>query len=129
MKELVFYRCNHCGNIAVKLVDKGVKLFCCGTMMEEIKANSVDAAKEKHLPLINIDNNVVKVSVGSISHPMTSEHYIEFLILETNMGFKMLNLTPDSLPSGKFILSPNEECLRVYSYCNLHGLWVTEQKK
>ncbi len=123
MKKLVFYRCKHCGNISVKLVDKKVPMMCCGEFMEELTANTVDASAEKHVPVVQIMDNLVSVSVGSALHPMTEDHYIQFIVLETNKGFYVHGLMPDDEPKTTFALTADEKATSVYEYCNLHGLW------
>ena len=80
--ELKFYHCRHCGNIAVKPFDSGVPLVCCGEQMEELVANTTDAALEKHVPDVKVDGSNVHVQVGSTLHPMTPEHYITFVCLQ-----------------------------------------------
>ena len=71
MKKLVFYRCSVCGNVAVKLVDSTIPMVCCGKRMEEVTANTTDAAQEKHVPVVSQNGAVVSVKVGSVPHPMT----------------------------------------------------------
>lgn len=127
MKKLVFFKCNNCGNVVVKLVDNKTKLFCCGEEMVELKANSQDASQEKHLPVIDINNSIVKVSVGSVLHPMAEDHFINFIVVETNKGYKVANLIPQSNPEAIFVLDKDEKVLNVYEYCNLHGLWVVNK--
>lgn len=123
MKKLVFYRCNHCGNIAIKLVDKNVPLFCCGQMMTQISANTTDGAVEKHMPVVSRVGNVVSVKVGEVPHPMTEEHYISHIVAVTDRGFSVAELKPNESPEAKFTLNENESLQGVYAYCNLHGLW------
>lgn len=123
MKKLVFYKCEVCGNVAVKLVDKGVPMFCCGQKMSEIKPNTVDGAVEKHKPVFSIKGNVVEVKVGQVPHPMGEEHYISHIILQTTNGFSVKTLQPNDQPQATFALSGSEKVEAVYSYCNLHGLW------
>lgn len=72
--ELKLYRCAHCGNVAFKLVDKGVPLFCCGQKMDELVPNTTDGALEKHVPAVSRDGKEVSVQVGSVIHPMLEEH-------------------------------------------------------
>ena len=112
-----FYKC-HSGDIIEVLVDNGTN-----HSREELIPNTVDAAKEKHVPVIDIDNNVLTVTVGSTLHPMTEAHYINFVLVVTNMGVKRVDLTPDAYPIAIFALLDGEEVLEVYAYCNLHGLW------
>ena len=79
-----FYKCNHCGNVIVKLVDSKVPVVCCGEPMVELVPNTVDASGEKHLPVVKyIDDATIKVEVGSVAHPMLPEHHIAFVYVET----------------------------------------------
>ncbi len=116
-----FYKCNHCGNVIEKIVDAGVPVVCCGEKMEELIPNTVDASGEKHLPVVTwIDNQTIKVEVGSVHHPMLPEHHIAFVYVETEHGGIRVNLTdkPEAI-----ICLGNEKAVAVYEYCNLHGLW------
>lgn len=124
MKKLAFFKCENCGNVIVKLVESGVNLYCCGREMVELNANSTEASQEKHIPVVKVEGNIVKVSVGSVLHPMSDEHFINFVVLETSNGYKIANLTPQSTPEVTFALNGNEKPINVYEYCNLHGLWV-----
>ena len=74
--DVKFYKCMHCGNIAVKVFDAGVPLVCCGEKMVELVADSQDAALEKHVPAVEVEGNKVIVNVGSVDHPMLEEHWI-----------------------------------------------------
>ena len=125
MKVLKFYRCNVCGNIAIKLVDSGIPMVCCGQPMTEIVANTTDAAQEKHVPVVTRNGDVVDVKVGSVPHPMTNEHYIQFIVLETEENTYIKELQPNDEPETKFLLPKNEKVKSVYAYCNLHSLWVS----
>ena len=118
-----FYICNHCKNIITFISDKGVKVKCCGEDMTEIIAGSVDAATEKHVPVVNVDGNLVKVSIGEVTHPMTEEHYIDFVCLETDKGHQIKYLNPTDKPYCEFALAEGESVVNVYAHCNLHGLW------
>ncbi len=91
---------------------------------KELKANDTDAAQEKHVPVVTVDGDVVKVSVGSVAHPMTKEHLIAGIFLETNNGFQQRRLLPDTPPETEFKLIDGEKPVAVYEYCNLHGLWM-----
>ncbi len=124
MKRVKFYLCKHCGNIIIKIEDSGVKVVCCGEEMMELIPNKVDASFEKHVPVIDINNNVVLVKVGSEPHPMTVEHHISWIVLETDKGFEVKYLNNDDKPIGEFYT--NNKVIAVYEYCNLHGLWVKE---
>lgn len=124
MKRLVFYKCKVCGNVVIKLVDKKVPLMCCGKIMEELNSLANDGATEKHIPVVKVDGQNVNVQVGEVFHPMTEEHYISHIIALTNKGFYVRQLSPQDQPIADFVLAKDEILIEVYSYCNLHGLWV-----
>ena len=121
-----FYICEHCGNIVEKIDDKGVPVFCCGQKMTELVPGSVEASTEKHIPVARVEGSSVTVEVGSVAHPMTAEHYIPWVYLETSLGIQRKHLSPDAAPVAVFALSEGEVPVAVYAYCNLHGLWKAE---
>lgn len=121
--ELKIFKCAHCGNIITYVKDKGVPVICCGEKMNELKPNTVDASTEKHLPIITLNNNVVMVKVGSVPHPMTQEHFIEWIAVETQNGLLIKHLSWDDYAAAEFILTPDEKVLAAYAFCNLHGFW------
>ncbi|WP_195450393.1 MULTISPECIES: desulfoferrodoxin family protein [unclassified Anaeromassilibacillus] len=127
-KEVKFYICKHCGNIVGLIHDSGVPLVCCGEKMSELVPNTTEGATEKHLPVVEMDGNVVKVSVGSVEHPSTEEHYIAWVYLQTAHGGQRKAIQPGEKPEVSFALQ-DDELIAVYAYCNLHGLWKTEIKK
>ena len=118
-----FFRCNHCGNIIVKIKDSSVPVVCCGENMQELVPGTTDAAVEKHLPVYETNGSTVSVTVGSVSHPMMPEHFINWVCLQTNKGFQLKYLNPGEEPKAVFALSDGEKVEAVYEYCNLHGLW------
>ena len=119
-----FFKCNHCGNLVGKVIDKGAPLVCCGEKMQELVPNTVEASGEKHLPVIEkIDDCRIKVKVGSVAHPMLEEHHIAFIYLENDNGGARINLK--DVPEAEFCTC-NGKPIAVYEYCNLHGLWKTE---
>lgn len=122
-----FLHCKHCGKVLEFLggCESGCKTICCGEPMEELTANSKEAATEKHIPVVEINGNTLKVSVGSILHPMTEAHLINFVVLETDKEVRRIDLKPNDTPVVTYDIT-NEKPLRVYAYCNLHGLWVKE---
>lgn len=97
--------------------------MCCGEAMKEIVPGTVDAAVEKHVPVYEVEGNVVKVKIGSVEHPMLDEHYIEWIALETKMGNQRKALKPGEAPEACFAMCDGDEVVAVYEYCNLHGLW------
>ncbi len=117
--------CSHCGNIITKIEDKKVPVSCCGELMKKIEPNTFDGATEKHVPKYVIENNVVKVSVGEVEHPMLEAHYIKWIIVETNKGFNVKYLNYDQKPYAEFALTNDEEVVAVYEFCNLHGVWAS----
>lgn len=118
-----FYKCNHCGNVITSLNSENIQVTCCGEVMNELIAGTTDAAKEKHVPYFAIENNTVYVTVGSVEHPMTEAHFIQFIAVETTAGVHIKKLTHTDEPKAVFKLSKNETFIAVYEYCNLHGLW------
>ena len=124
--KIAFYRCNHCGNIAVKVVDSGVPLVCCGEQMELLVAGTTDAAVEKHVPAVTVEGNKVVAHIGSVDHPMTPEHYIQLICLVTQKGYQIAPLTADDAPEAVFAVAEGDAPVAVYEYCNIHGLWAKE---
>ena len=121
--NLKFYICEHCGNIVVKVEDKGVPVMCCGQKMTELVPGTVDASLEKHVPVFEVTGSTVKVSVGAVAHPMTEPHHISWIVLQTNAGCQFRTLDPLGAPAAEFALAEGESVEAVYAYCNLHGLW------
>ncbi len=118
-----FYVCKKCGTM-VALVKKGHCIpTCCGDEMTELVAGEVEASKEKHIPVINVNGNIVTVVVGEVEHPMIDVHYIEWISIETNLGNQRKVLKPNDAPKAQFALLDGEKVIAAYAYCNLHGLW------
>ncbi len=125
MCETRFYICKHCGNLVEMISDSGVPLICCGEPMEELIPESIDASREKHVPVVLANGNLVTVDIGSVPHPMIKEHYIEWIYLKTEQGAQRKCLNPGDAPKAVFALE-NDKPVAAYAYCNLHGLWVTK---
>ena len=125
MSDSRFYICERCGNLIGKIHDSGVSVVCCGQKMTELVAGTVEASREKHIPVVTVDGNTVTVNVGSIEHPMVEEHSILWVYLETDKGGQRKCLEIGKAPVVKFALA-DEEPKAVYAYCNLHGLWKAE---
>ncbi len=122
-----FFKCLKCGKI-VEIVNKGCPvLVCCGDEMQELKANTTDGATEKHVPVIVIgqNENSVTVKVGSAPHPMEADHWIQWVVVETDKGVYRKTLKPGDAPEATFTLT-DEKLLAAYEYCNKHGLWKAE---
>jgi superoxide reductase len=118
-----FYVCNLCGNFFGVVEDSGIFPMCCGDDMTEVEANTTDAAKEKHVPVLERDGKVLKVKVGSLSHPMEATHYIQWIIASQGNRTQRYALNASDEPEAEFILDDEAESVTVYAYCNLHGLW------
>ena len=114
---LKIYQCEKCKEIVLSKVG-----FNCDGWKELIPG-STDAAQEKHVPVVTKKCKTVKVDVGTVAHPMTSEHFIEWVALETEQGYQIKYLTPEATPAVTFTLADGDKAVAVYAYCNLHGLW------
>lgn len=124
--EQKFFVCKHCGNIVAMVADSGVPVICCGEKMTQIIPGTSDAAVEKHVPVFTVEGNLVKVSVGSVEHPMLPEHFIQWISLQTKQGNQRKVLNPGDKPEAVFALCEGDEVEAVYAYCNLHSLWKAE---
>ena len=91
-----------------------------------LDGSTAEGAGEKHLPVVEKNGNRITVKVGSVFHPMTQEHSIGWIFLETKLGGQLIRLRPDEEPVGEFILSDKDEAVAAYAYCNLHGFWKAE---
>ncbi len=125
MAERKFFICKHCGNIVGMVFDAKVPMMCCGEKMVELVPNTQDASQEKHVPVVTVEGDVVTVKVGSVAHPMTEEHLINWIYLETEKGGQRKVLHAGEAPEAKFALV-EDKAVAAYAYCNLHGLWVAK---
>ena len=128
MNQNKFYICEHCGNIIEMINDMGVPVICCGQKMTKLEPGTVDASQEKHIPVVTVEENTVKVEVGSVAHPMVEEHSILWVCLQTNQGSQIKYLEAGKEPTVTFTIS-DEEPVAAYAYCNLHGLWKADIEK
>ena len=117
------WKCMGCGNIVAILKEGTCIPKCCEKEMVELKENTTDAAFEKHVPVVDVNDSFVTVTCGEVLHPMEEKHYIEFMLLETNKGVLIHYLKPGDEPICYFTLSEGETVVAAYAYCNLHGLW------
>jgi superoxide reductase len=124
--EQKFYICKNCGNIIGLINNAGVPLVCCDEEMDELIPNTTDASVEKHVPVIKVDGNKVAVEVGSAPHPMTEQHYISWVYIQTEKGGQRKILTPEEKPRVEFVLTDDDRLESAYAYCNLHGLWKAD---
>ncbi|HPX14271.1 MAG TPA: desulfoferrodoxin family protein [Treponemataceae bacterium] len=121
--EPMFYVCKKCGNLVGMIHASGVPMICCGEEMTALTPNTVDAAQEKHVPVITVNGSTVTVKIGSVDHPMTEEHYIQWVYLETEKGGMRKCLNPGQKPEVTFELTADDKVLAAFEFCNLHGLW------
>ena len=121
-----FLKCKICGKIVAVVNDRQVPTICCGQPMEEMVPNTSDGAVEKHVPVFEVEGNIVRVKVGSVEHPMLDNHYIEWIAIQTNLGNQRKVLKPCEKPEAEFALLPGEKVLAVLEHCNLHGLFATK---
>lgn len=132
MKKI--YVCKICGNTIDMIDDSGVIPHCCNTQMTEEELHTEDQGKEKHVPVVEAKSVKVEgmdcpmqmlcIKVGSEPHPMTAEHQVEWIIVESTKGDYRIRLEPFSKPEVKLLLPESEKVIAVYEYCNIHGLWV-----
>lgn len=119
-----FWYCKVCGNVVVYAAEHTDALVCCGEEMTLLEAGTTDAAQEKHVPEVHHDGEVMEVKVGSVPHPMLEAHYIEFIAVIQDGLTQIQKLKPEEEPAAKFYVG--EGPARIYEFCNLHGLWMTE---
>lgn len=122
-EKMGIYKCGKCGNIVQVLHGENPPVMCCGQPMDRLVENTVDAAKEKHVPVIEKIQGGYAVKVGSVPHPMGNDHWIEWIELasEDNTFVQRQMLTPTSAPRAEFKTDAAKVTAR--EYCNLHGLW------
>lgn len=154
MNDTLFYRCEKCGNIVALIQSGGGELACCGQAMTKLQANSTEAAVEKHIPVLTNEGGRIKAVVGSVTHPMTDQHYIQWIAMVVGKRIEIVHLKPGKEPKAAFsyvigeeeviFVGENDEIVpncegnpcnfvfnstrkvTVYAYCNLHGLWKAE---
>jgi superoxide reductase len=120
-EKLEIYKCEKCGNIVEVLHAGKGELVCCNEPMKLFKENSVDAAKEKHVPVVEKTSDGFSVKVGSVAHPMEEEHYIEWVEIIADGEADRQFLNPGGAPEATFKIDADKVTAR--EYCNLHGLW------
>ena len=136
-----FYKCRTCGNIICKIIDSGVTPSCCGKPMQPLTPGSTDGDVEKHVPVYETKDGLLYVKVGSSPHPMTSDHHIEFIAIETSLGIQLKYIGRDmnvdncgeccdvpcpinTKAEACFKLLEGEKLIAIYEYCNLHGVFM-----
>ena len=120
-----FFICEHCGNLIGMIHDAEVPMMCCGQKMKQLEPGVVEASVEKHIPVVTVSGNTVKVNVGSVAHPMAEDHHISWVYLQTDRGGQRKCIEIGSEPVVEFAIV-NEKPVAVYAYCNLHGLWKAD---
>lgn len=124
-KRLEVYKCEMCGNIVEVLHTGQGELVCCGQPMNLMDEKTADKTTEKHVPVITIKDDVINVFVGSTEHPMTEEHYIEWIeVIADNKAYRKF-LKPGEKPEANFKIKADKVTAR--EYCNVHGLWKSEE--
>lgn len=124
--DIKFYQCDKCGNVITFLKASGMPVSCCGEPMREVLTNTVDGVFEKHVPQINGCGNKITVKIGETAHPMSEEHFIEWILINTKSGMQLKKLKPMDEPKAVFKLCDGDELLAAYAMCNVHGLWLTQ---
>ncbi len=119
--KLAIYKCEVCGNIVEVVHGAKGTLVCCGQPMKLLKENTTDAAQEKHVPVVEKVAGGVKVTVGSVAHPMEEKHYIEWIELMADGKAYRQFLNPGDAPEAFFSVEADK--IEAREYCNLHGLW------
>lgn len=117
-----FYKCKHCGNLSGLIHNAGIPMVCCNEEMKELIPNINEGAIEKHLPIVKIVDNSIRVTIGETLHPMVEDHYFEWVYLQTENGGQRKSLEPGNAPTVTFLIS-DDKPLAVFAYCNRHGLW------
>ena len=120
-ERLEVYKCEACGNIVLVMHAGGGELVCCGEPMNLLKENTVDAAKEKHVPVVEKTADGYVVKVGEVAHPMEEKHYIEWIELIAGEKSYVQFLKPGDAPEATFKVDAGQATAR--AYCNIHGLW------
>ncbi|HPY97371.1 MAG TPA: desulfoferrodoxin [Candidatus Cloacimonadota bacterium] len=120
------YYCKRCKNLVEVTSVGGGELVCCGEPMILLKSNTEDAANEKHVPVVEAIENGIRVTVGSVEHPMVTEHFIEFIEVLTKDGVYRKELKPGMKPVAEFCIKL-EDVIEVREFCNLHMLWSNKK--
>ncbi len=121
------FKCPICGNIVEVINVGGGTLVCCGQPMELVEEKASEEGMEKHLPVITVDGDEVKIKVGSVPHPMTEEHFIQWIECIVDGKSYRQELLPTSSPEADFEIDGNLSNIVVRAYCNVHGLWKATQ--
>jgi superoxide reductase len=118
-----FYQCNGCNSVLLEL--NGTLSQYCDHSETLLKPNTVDASREKHLPVLNFSDHKLHVKIGAIPHPMTTDHSILWIFVQTRNGGQFVQLAPENPPEATFSVNAID-VIRVYAFCDIHGLWMTD---
>lgn len=121
--DIRFYKCNVCGQIIARIGDKGNPLTCCMRDMELLVPDTVEASAEHHIPVFKKHGHKVKICVGDVPHPMTSDHHIEWICMVTDRNIYWTDVSKCEEATACFRIESGECVAAVYAYCNLHRLW------
>lgn len=124
-QETKFYRCESC-EVIMECIQGELPPQANLSNLHEMTANTSDGAAEKHVPVMEVNGNRVTVRIGSQPHPMTEEHSIEWVYLQTKKGSQRVSLDVTGEPAAEFLLTEGDEAVAAYAYCNLHGFWKCE---
>lgn len=124
--KMRFYQCEICKKVIVVVTNAEIPTICCGKEMHELIPNKTDGSAEKHVPVFHIEGNSVHVLIGSAPHPMEEQHYISWIGVQTKHGFQFAELKPNVSPEASFFIGSGDCIQAVYAFCNLHGLWCSE---
>lgn len=124
-KYPMYYKCNVCGNLIEIISFSGNDIICCGRPMEHLIPQTDEKEfAEKHVPVCEMKKDKVCITIGSVEHPMTKEHHIDWVAIKTSCGYQRKHISQKSEPKVSFMLKQGEEVKAVYVYCNIHGLWA-----
>ena len=113
-------------SIIMLITGGGQDISAGGKPMNFLTANTTDAAQEKHVPQVTVDGKKISVKVGSVEHPMTDAHLIQWIYLQTKRGGQYVHLKASDKPEAEFIVADGDEPIAAYEFCNLHGLWKAD---
>lgn len=126
-KENKIYKCDKCNNIIMMIKDKDIPIICCGQQMRELVPTVNDSAKDKHLSEIEFIKNTLKVKISKERYPETEQHNIDWVYVETTDGAQLKYFKKDKEPELDFALTNGDHPVKIYAYCNKHGLIQLEQ--
>ena len=124
--DILFYECQVCGNVILKVIDSGMVPRCCGRDMEKCVAGLEGGSKEHHIPVCKREGDIVRVCIGKEQHPIEDKHYICWIGLKTSKGIQIKNVLPGEKPEACFALAKDEEPEEAYAFCNIHKFWASK---